>query len=146
MLPGPLASGELLALSVTVVQPSSWLSFRGQIKTSPACLFKGSTPYGWHFDIIFCSSFPYFWFSYIVRLIHYSLWLLFYSMCYPRPHDMHLFFNSKWWWRDSYAEASLRETWHEVWLKKDRILLNYFTTGEARAQVREQGRSFVQSV
>lgn len=39
--------------------------------------------------------------------------------------------------------TSLREARHVVWPKEDRILLNYFKTGGARAQVGEQGRSFV---
>lgn len=56
-------------LSQTLVQPSSWLSFRGEIKTSSsACLLKGSAPIAG----TFCSSFHYFLFSYIVKLIHYS--------------------------------------------------------------------------
>lgn len=96
--PGPSASGELLALSVTmtVVQPASWLPFRGHIKTSSsACLFKGSAPMAGILISFSVHHFPTSGFHILLSrfIIHDNY---FYSICYPKQHNIHLFFNSKW--------------------------------------------------
>lgn len=139
MFPSPLASRELLALSVTMVLPSSCLSFSGQIKTSPACLFKGSTLMVGILISFSVHHFPTSGFHILLSwfIIHYDYY---FTPCATQGHITCIcFFNRKWRWRDSYAEASRRETWHAVWLKKDRIVLNYFTTGGARHKTGSNG-------